>query len=214
MLFSLYNIYTKILKGGIFMDKLSVKKIAISIVLLCYATYLAANFQQTSKILAWVAMLFSFVGDFSLNYKSLEKRTESDFKIGMLSFMIAHVMYAISYKTKITDEAFSIFNLGFYVSLIIIITIIMSFMVIVKNKNLKSKNLLLGIVYLIIIGLNFCVVCSYSYSVGHYYAAVGISSFLISDLLIGMEKFIEAKFKIRLVWPFYIIGQVLLITMA
>ena len=72
--------------------------------------------------------------------------------------------------------------------------------------------------YTMILGMNLSIIFSFSYVSESFeramLASIGVLLFFISDLFIGLETFLGVKSKTirELVWWFYPIGQILIIT--
>ena len=82
-------------------------------------------------------------------------------------------------------------------------------------KRGNRKKLPLGMLYILFISLNFTTVFSCALSHGGLFilSAVGVISFLISDLMIAEDVILNGKIKNAdtLIWTFYPIGQIFLI---
>lgn len=195
-------------------------KITLSYLLLFYAMLLSMVWLTKDRVICVIAMAFSFMGDFSLNYRSLEERTKKDFLYGTICFMVAHFMYVFTYLELIKNHNFEILNAGFFLAATIVVIVLIWFLVmILKTRKTKLTMMhIVGIFYVLIIGLNCSVIFSFSHSIGNIrgLAALGALCFFVSDILIGTETFLGVKSKIvrKFVWFFYPIGQFLIITMG
>ena len=195
-------------------------KITLSFLMLLYAAMLFAVSGSVDRRFCLIAMLFSFVGDVALNHtREHEKQSIRDFVIGGLAFIVGHIFYCITYYTKIQIAGFKTFNQGsiFAIAILIMISIVM----ILKNASMSKsidKLFLFGFLYLWITGINYITIFSYAHSVKSVesLAALGGLMFLVSDVIIGFEKFFNLRSPIarELVWWLYPLGQILLITMA
>lgn len=191
-------------------------KIILSLLMLVYAFCLCIFIGRTDRMICFIAMFAAFLGDFFLNHVNLEKRTKKDFYLGTLAFICAHIIYIIAYYEQIKENNFQIFNAGFDIAGIIIYAIIFAFTLMKKKASFNMYAL--GVMYLLTIGLNCAMIFSFSYSIGNIksLAALGAILFLVSDLFIGIETFTGLKSKVirELVWWFYPIGQIIIITMG
>lgn len=177
--------------------------------MLCYAFP-----EVTDKELCFIAMMFSFLGDVSLNCKPLEKRPHSLLYTGAGFFMIAHLVYASAYYWMIKQESLSIFNHGaFFAIVFMVILYMLTTITVVIAKKIPNKMVIfIFSLYTIVIGINFVTICSYSYLFGSV-SFIGALSFLVSDFIIGIETLFKIKSDTlrKLVWIFYPIGQFLII---
>lgn len=159
-----------------------------------------------------IAMLFSFIGDISLNGMPLEKRPKKLMYIGAGFFMIAHIVYARAYYTLLGNSGF--FNPGAIAGIVFIaLMFILAVICVTKSKErLPAIMLIVFGVYILIIGLNFITIASYSY-VAKSLSVVGALSFLISDFIIGAETVFKIKSPTlrKLVWIFYPLGQFMIL---
>ena len=193
-------------------------KIILSFFMLLLAVLLAVFIKTSDRIICIFAMLFSFIGDFAMNYPSFRKNNpKKSLILGGIAFIIAHLFYFYIFFTKIQENNFSFFNSGatFAILLLMFITF---FMLIKTKSNRRSKLFYFGILYLWITGINYIAIFSYASSVKSIesLAFLGGLLFLTSDVIIGCEQFIHLRSKIarELVWWFYPLGQIILIIMA
>ena len=77
---------------------------------------------------------------------------------------------------------------------------------------LPKKMIIVFSIYVVIISINFITISSYSW-IYDSVASIGALSFLISDLIIGIETVFKIKSSIlrKLVWIFYPIGQFMIL---
>ena len=192
-------------------------KIAISISLLIIA--LIFSFVVYPKSLAsklcLLAMFFCSLGDISLNCMPLEKRPHSLMYAGAGFFMIAHFVYAYAYYHLIINNSYEYFNTSaISACAFMVICIFTALICITTSKNhLGIPMILVFGIYLLVIGINFITICSYSYSAKSF-SGIGALFFLISDFIIGIETVFKIKKPIlrKMVWLFYPLGQILILT--
>ena len=188
-------------------------EISISLVILAYISYIV-HLETLDSAFCFIAMIFSFAGDVSLNGMPLEKRPNWLMYIGAAAFMVAHLVYAQAYYTLIKDS-FKFFNLGIIISsTFMVLFLLIAIICVIKSKySLNISMIIIFGIYAFIIGINFITICSYSWSAKSL-SFVGALSFLISDAIIGIETVFKIKSSIlrKLVWIFYPIGQFLIIT--
>ena len=190
-------------------------KITLSFLMLIFALSMQVIFPTIDRILCVFAMLFSFLGDVTLNYKKTDRKHASrDLVLGGILFVVAHMFYCNAYYLKIKANNYKLLNLGFLMAVVMICVMTCFFMS--KLEHVKHPKLFLfGITYLLLTGVNYVTIFSYSYS-ARSIAAIGGVLFLASDIIIGFERFLDYRSPIarELVWWLYPAGQIILIAMA
>ena len=192
-------------------------KIVLSFLMLLLSIILFAMFNTFSKLICVFAMMFSFFGDFALNYHHKENSGKTRFILGGFFFAFAHLFYFVAYANKIHFHGFNYFNIGALLMILILKTMTIFFLR--DNKSeIKSKLSIFALIYLWISGINYVTVSSYAFSIHSLesIALIGGLSFLVSDVIIGFERLAGLKSKVarELVWWLYPIGQIILITCA
>ena len=190
-------------------------KIIISALLVTYAFIIFYN--EPTRLdtqICLLAMIFSFLGDVSLNCMPLHKRPHWLLYIGAVFFMVAHLQYATAYYWLIFESQNTFFNLGASIAItfmILLFVFSVAFAIISKSKT-KLMTIIVFCLYTLVIGINFVTIYSYSWTFCSA-AFIGALSFLISDFIIGIETVFKIKNNTlrKLVWIFYPIGQVLII---
>ncbi len=181
-----------------------------------YAFILAVIFKDTHRWVCFAAMFLSSIGDIILNrYTWLSKKLgKKAFPVGGTFFASAHFVYAATYYLQIKSHGFNVFNSGYFTALVISVAAGVSLVIMGKNKKNNALMYAGGLVYLCLITCASSMIFSFSFSMGGVYliAAVGSLSFFISDYIIGINKFGNIKKFDWLVWWFYPIGQILIIT--
>lgn len=190
-------------------------KLLISITLLCFAFILyCIQPNELDRQLCLLAMLFSFLGDLSLNCMPINKRPHWLLYLGAAFFMIAHLLYATAYYWLIRESNNLFFNLGAVIActfIILLFAVSIAFTIYSKNRP-SIMTIIVFCLYTFIIGINFVTIYSYSWIFASA-AFIGALSFLISDFIIGIETVFKVKSEIlrKLVWIFYPIGQILIL---
>ena len=167
----------------------------------------------------WVcfaAMALSSVGDvFLAHLKRLNARFKNCFLIGAVFFMAAHLIYALCYGMKISAAGTAFLNTGTVLAGCIgLLSLVLMLTLCICRQNTKSLPLIL--IYLAIILFNCTIVFSYAAAQGFsspsaVCAALGVLSFLLSDLVIGLNLAGNIHRFDKLIWWLYPIGQILLI---
>lgn len=190
-------------------------KLTISISLVAFAfVFFCIHPNNLDSHICLLAMLFSFLGDLSLNCVPINKRPHSLLYIGATFFMLAHLQYALAYYLMIFESGKTFFNLGASLAYIFIVLFFVSTIICaIRSKNkVNLVTIIIFCIYILIIGINFVTIHSYSWSFGAI-SFIGALSFLISDFIIGVETIFKIKSETlrKLVWIFYPIGQIMII---
>lgn len=197
-------------------------KLGISSTILLFAFFLFvfkmdshAEQGLVSSGICVVAMAFSFLGDWFLNYFPVHRRPTWMFYCGAITFMLAHLAYATAYSLLIVESNKAFLNPGsILASISIILLISMTVLIAVQNKvSVKPMTILIFSLYTIVIGINFVTIASHSWNFASI-SFIGAISFLISDYIIGIETIFKVRSRVlrKLVWIFYPLGQILIIT--
>ena len=197
-------------------------KLGISSTILLFAFFLFvfkmdshAEQGLVSSGICVVAMAFSFLGDWFLNYFPVHRRPTWMFYCGAITFMLAHLAYATAYSLLIVEGNKAFLNPGsILASISIILLISMTVLIAVQNKvSVKPMTILIFSLYTIVIGINFVTIASHSWNFASI-SFIGAISFLISDYIIGIETIFKVRSRVlrKLVWIFYPLGQILIIT--
>ena len=192
-------------------------KITLSFIMFLFSVGLYSIFKTTDRGFCIIAMLFSFIGDISLNYNpNHDKQSKKAFIVGGIAFIFAHIFYCITYYQKIMENKFELFNMGsiFAIAVLVFVTVL----AMVLNQQSSSKLFAFILIYIWVTGINYITIFSYAFSAKSIESLIILGSllFLTSDVIIGLEKITGLKSKIarELVWWFYPIGQIILIAMA
>jgi len=164
----------------------------------------------------FAAMFLSSIGDlFLARFKGLDKLFPNYFIIGASFFIAAHLMYLLCYGTKLYASGSFFWNSGAIFAIVVGITITI-LLCRLGTKTGNTKLLPLIILYAVIIFANCATVFSYAWSQGLHslssiFAAIGMVSFLLSDLVIGLGIAGDVHKFDSLIWWLYPIGQLFLI---
>ena len=200
-----------------------------------YSLVMFAYMPSTDRLLCAVAMFVSAVGDLFLGHVfSLKKYGITDFNMGAAAFGAAHLIYALAYVVKMKQNPILMryINAGTGTAILICVTCLLLFSGICIYRK-DYRYLWVIIAYVCLISVNCTVVLSYAWAYvfqteicpvgtevswhlkqinGAIGAAVGVLSFLISDVCLGLNRVAGRKGAYKFVWIFYPIGQFLLIT--
>ena len=161
------------------------------------------------------AMVVSSCGDmFMTRFGNIPEIFPNYFVIGASLFMAAHVLYIISYRMLAKSKGYRFFNGGVIAAIVIALACLVYFTVICAQRNDFSMYFLC-MLYLLVITFNCAAIFSYAWSSAKkqpylVLCAVGALSFLISDLIIGLDALAGIYDYGYLIWWYYPIGQILL----
>ena len=197
------------------------RHLILTLAISLYSIILAVFFPSISRTLIAIAMLISSLGDIVLmDFKPIVRYLPfKGFVAGAIVFMISHLFYIAAFGYSIYINEYTYFNIGVIIAILLFVAVVISMTLISLIRHSQGIKLLLpGILYVAIICANCSNICSYYFS--HRGIAicsmVGIISFLISDYFIVLRSVCGIKSKVlqKLIWIFYPIGQILLITGA
>jgi hypothetical protein len=184
-----------------------------------YAVTLAVIFRNVPHYIAVFAMLLSSLGDIVLmDYKPITSHLHLHGSFsGASLFMLSHLLYIATFGYKIFVGGYIYINTGFYIAAFTFIILSVACTAISLIRKSSGRNLIIPcILYLFVISLNCATVYSYAFSAGGkgIISAAGILSFLISDCFIILKDVcgIKSKTLSKLIWWFYPIGQILLLS--
>lgn len=199
-------------------------KMMLSLHLLGLAVILAVIFHSRDRILCAFAMLFSSFGDYMLVDELEESRKKHKIKnafiLGGGMFIIAHVLYILTFFSLLKKSGFSLSHLngGSYAAFGIAAALIALFAVIcAKRKDFSKYPLFL--VYVVMLTADCYAALTYgaaAFAVRPLavLAPVGALSFMVSDLILGLDVIGGIKKFAPYLWWFYPIGQLLMIIAA
>lgn len=191
----------------------------LTLLISLYGIILACIFRTPQRIICAVAMLLSSLGDILLmDYKPVTKRLPlRGFTAGAASFSIAHLVYASAFIIIMTKEGYALVNWGFFCGIVLFAASVVALICLMKTKPQNNPVMkVLPFCYLLLISFNLTVIFSCSVSRGTYglVSGLGALSFYVSDLILSIRlvSSIKIKHNEELVWWFYPIGQILLLT--
>lgn len=191
----------------------------LTLLISLYGIILACIFRTPQRIICAVAMLLSSLGDILLmDYKPVTKRLPlRGFTAGAASFGIAHLVYASAFILIMVNEGYALVNWGFFCGIALFAASVIALICLMKTKQQDNAVMkVLPFCYLLLISFNLTVIFSCSVSRGAYglISGLGALSFYVSDLILSMRLIssIKIRHNEELVWWFYPIGQILLLT--
>ncbi len=161
------------------------------------------------------AMFVSSCGDmFMTRFGNIEELFPNYFVIGAALFMVAHVLYTVSYRLLAKSGGYRYFNGGVIAAIVIALACLVYFTVMCAQRNDFSMYFLC-MLYLVVITVNCASIFSYAWASFRkkpylVFCAVGALSFFISDLIIGLDALAGISTFGHLIWWYYPIGQILL----
>lgn len=172
-----------------------------------------------ARELCMCAILVSTIADLVLmDYKNIATMLfgQKKFYVGMLLFGITHVVYMVCFWGIMLKNGAFIHtlevNIAFYI-FCVIYAFSLVFSAFMAHK--KSKRFCVAtIIYVVLIcfALGSIYLCAVIMNGKYYLAAVGITMFWISDMLILIRETRKDTTLIRkLIWVFYPIGQMLIV---
>lgn len=180
----------------------------LTILLSLFALLLALLFPSRHRTLVFLAMVISSIGDFLL--MSTEKNSALRFILGAVAFMLAHVLYAFAYGSRLTPLSL---NAGVIFTLSVFVLGAIAILYMYNKGNASAATLVLVLIYFLVICIANLAVSLYTFSVGGLaiFALIGSVCFILSDFFIGMSLLVQNSSTGHLIWWFYPIGQLLLI---
>ena len=171
---------------------------------------------STARWLCFAAMLMSSVGDiFLMRFKGLDRIFPNYFIWGAAAFMVAHIIYALSYRSLSLSRGIGFLNGGVVLAALMLVASL-AYALYACIRSHDYSNLPLAAIYLLIISVNCAFIFSYAWGAfpkrpWTILAAVGAVSFFISDFIIGLGMLSNISRYNHLIWWYYPIGQILLL---
>ena len=190
--------------------------VVLTMLLSAFAFILAVLQPTPVRWICFSAMLLSSVGDvFLARFRGLDRIFPNYFVIGAAFFMAAHLFYILCYGMKIRAAGTSFWNPGAWTAILIGIAAAAAFVFLCRSAG-NTSVLPLILIYAVIIFANCAAVFSFAFGQGFRYASaicavVGVVSFLLSDIVIGLGIAGNIHRYDYLIWWLYPIGQILLI---
>ncbi|MBO5143514.1 MAG: hypothetical protein J6C46_11105 [Clostridia bacterium] len=169
------------------------------------------------KNICMYAMLVSTIADLMLmNYKNIPEYLFKSKKlyVGMALFVVTHILYICCFGNHVIKATMAFVNAEIAFFAFILVSMMSIFCWCICTFGSKPLFKIMSLLYMIVILADVLViyVCSYIHNYEYIYAAIGITFFLISDILILFRETVKDTSTIRkLIWIFYPIGQMLII---
>lgn len=194
------------------------RHLKISLILVVLAIILGIFFPGLPRWFKAGAMLISWLADMILGrYEPFNRLIGGySFLKGAALFMLAHLLYLAAFALLLGFRGQLVINAGFWLGCAILAGFMLLMVILyVRNPDRQPVQLLIGMVYGLIIGILGVAVCTYAVRQKGlaWLSLIGIISFMISDLLIGLDTIggIKLARQDDLIWIFYPLGQLLLI---
>ena len=191
----------------------------LSVLMSVLAVALAIARSGKHRFFCAAGMVISTLGDvFMTRFMDIDEIFPNYFVIGAVLFMIAHVMYCVSYRTLIKKKNYRVFNGGIIAALIIAAACVVYFSAVcIQRQSLSIFPL--AMVYLCAISSSCSMIYSYTWSEFRcrpmvVFAAIGAVSLFLSDLIIGLDYMAGIDQFNFLIWWLYPIGQILIVLSA
>jgi len=175
-------------------------------------------FPTESRFWCLLAMLLSSMGDIVLGgFQKINKRIPfPPIYLGALLFGAAHLLYTFGYLKQHQVIGGTYWNFGSYIALVIVLFCASVVLYLGwKRNNLKLGLLIMGLLYIAVIGINCITVSSFSWSHAGIksLASAGALLLYLSDILIGLNLIsgLKAKWISDGIWWLYPVGQIILI---
>lgn len=163
------------------------------------------------------AILVSSVADLVLmDYQGIPRFIFGNkrFYVGMLVFAITHVLYTICFSSIFFENNLQLAKANFGMAGALVISAVTIFLVIKLSEEKRPFFRIAALIYTLILcfTLTTIYICADLLQEHYIYAAVGITFFLISDVLILIRETTKDTNVIRkFIWFFYPLGQILII---
>jgi len=175
---------------------------ALVIFIASFSFFVPPNFNASFSLLICLGLVFSYGGDIALMFK-----TKKAFRLGLILFLIAHVVYAV---------AFTVFAASYHwkptSSLLILVLAIVIYSYLYSGlNNLKIP------VFIYVMVISFMVDRAIATFSGDFFSqtqailiTIGAGLFYLSDLILAVNKFKKPLKYHRISLVFYYSGQVLI----
>lgn len=172
-----------------------------------------------ARELCMCAILISTFADLVLmDYKNIPTMLfgKKKFYVGMLLFGVTHIVYMVCFsKIMLQTDAFvhtTEANVAFYIFCVIYVFSLIFSAFMAYKKGMHFCVAVIIYVMLICFSLGSIYLCAAIMNGKYCLAAVGITMFWVSDMLILIrETKKDTPFIRKLIWMFYPIGQILII---
>ena len=191
--------------------------LVLTLLMSLYACVLAVMAGTPARWLCFAAMALSSVGDiFLMRLGGLQRWCPHYFSVGAAFFMLAHIVYTVSFSLRLRSMGGAFPNIGTLLAVMLCALCAVYFLRLGLIPRNRSK-LPLAMGYMLVISA--ACIAAFSYAAGCWrnrpqavLSAVGALSFLLSDAVIGYGMMTGISRYDWLIWWLYPVGQVLLIT--
>lgn len=194
-------------------------RLTLTLLISSYALILALLDPVPVRFIAASAMLLSSLGDIVLmDFKPITRRIHiCGFVAGALVFMLSHLTYASAFGYDILRRGLGFLNHGITLAAIVFALTASALLLGGRFKEYEGRSCLIpALLYLLIISFNAAVISSRAFSLGGraLIPAIGIFLFLVSDCFVIARRVVGIRSKImnELIWWFYPIGQIMIIS--
>jgi uncharacterized membrane protein YhhN len=191
----------------------------LTVLMSALALVLALLRPSAHRWLCFAAMAFSTGGDlFLTNFRGLGNLPNS-FVIGACLFGIAHVLYLLTYRKLSALRGYPTLNRFGLIPALLAAVGSVAFFTYMCARRSDFSMFPLCMAYLVLISANTATILSYAASAfrkrpAAIFAALGAVSFFISDFIIGLDMLAGIPGFGHLIWWYYPIGQILIISSA
>ena len=196
-------------------------KMVLSLLLSAFALLLLCIFPRKDRLLCFFAMLLSSLGDYmlidELEQDRMKRKIRHSFVQGGVFFMAAHVLYILTFYCRLKEGGGFLLplNLGSKCGIGLLVILLVLFAVVCAVKKDFSKYPLF-LAYVLLLTADCFMAFSYSAaafsdSFLSVFASLGAFSFMISDLILGLNVIGGIQKFCPYLWWFYPIGQLLMI---
>ena len=187
-------------------------KLLISFSLSFLSVGLYVYFRGNERSLCMIAMLLSTVGDLFMT-DTFNMGAASTYP-GAAGFILAHIVYAVCFVKAGKDKGYRLANRGLYAGMGLTLAVVIVLTVLMFKITGSIQGMYFPLLaYLAIIGLNLC--CQFSYAVNEkglrYFLIVGMSLFIISDMVVFLPMLNISPEHNDFVWATYAPAQLLII---
>lgn len=174
------------------------------------------NPTREQKFCMYAILVSTFADLVLMNYKNIPAFIFGNkyFYFGMAAFAITHIIYISCFSNIVIQKGMSLDNANIAL-LFAIIIVVFTFYVLIeltKQKSVIFQLASLGYTMVLSLSLVAIYICADLIGKSFILAAIGITMFLASDLMILYRETVKDTNLVRkLIWIFYPIGQILII---
>ncbi len=206
-IFAVINLFEQVMKTG-WLD-LATKPFLMILLLLFYLTSRKPESNLLSKLMV-AALVFSWLGDILL---MLQGKIDGLFIFGLVAFLIAHVCYILAYRKARFHEVEEI-NKSFVRTRFVFLIFIGAALIYMLYPTLEDMLIPVIIYTIVIITMGIFALLRRGWTVDKSFLMVygGALLFIMSDAMIGIDKFMSPLVQARLlIMATYIAAQYLIV---